>query len=317
MANSFTGLATTFNLPNYTGELFQLNQNTTTFLNLIGGLNGANMPVVQSTEFSMGQGWKLNEAEQPDISETESANAPEATHYTRANETNVVQIFQKAVNITYSKMGDANAIAGINIQGEIQPVRNEKDFQIQANLAQIAKNINFTFLHGVYQKPTDANTAARARGVLTAIETNVVENSEAAQLDKKMLNQLFRMFANNGADFNNAAILADAYNIQAISELYSVAPADRNIGGTAIKQIVTDFGNVMVIFEPTLNGTLGLFDLNKITPVLRNIVGKGVGVFYEDLAKVGASERGMLYGEIGIDYTSEAFHGKITNLVTE
>lgn len=317
MTNSITGLGTTHNLPNFTGELFQLGQNTTPFLNLIGGLNGGNMPVVQSTEYAMGQGWKLDEASQPSISETASATAPEATNFTRAQETNVVQIYQRKINVSYSKMGDANTIAGINVLGEIQPVRNEKDFQITANMAQIAKDINHTFLHGVYQKPTDSDTAAKTRGVLSAIETNVVPNSEKVQLDKKMLNQLFRMYATNGADFNNAAILADAYNVQVLSELYSVAPADRTIGGTAIKQIVTDFGNVMVVFEPTMNGTLGLFDLNKITPVLRNIVGKGVGLFYEDLAKVGAAETGMLYGEIGIDYTSESFHGKITNLVTE
>ena len=59
-----------------------------------------------------------------------------------------------------------------------------------------------------------------------------------------------------------------------------------------------------------------LFNMNVIKPVFRNIVGKGAGVFYEDLAKVGASERGQLYGEMGLDYGSERFHGKITNLTT-
>ena len=65
-----------------------------------------------------------------------------------------------------------------------------------------------------------------------------------------------------------------------------------------------------------MGGTLAMLDMNKIVPVVRNIVGKGYGVFYEDLAKVGASEKGQLYGEMGIDYGSEYFHAKITNLTT-
>lgn len=312
-----TGQANTFNLPNYTGELFLLGQNDTPFLNMIGGINGGNMPVVQSTEFALNQGYELNAPEQPKISENAAATAPAATHYTRKQETNVVQIFQKAVNITYSKMGNANAIAGINVLGQAQPVRNEKDFQIAANLKQIAKDANYTFLHGKFAKPANANEAAQTRGIVTAIETKVVANSAETALTKDMLQELFRNSATDGFDFSNAVLMADAYNIQKITDLYSHAPMDRTIGGTAIKQIVTDFGNVMVVFEPTMNGTLGLFDMNRIKPVFRDIVGKGAGIFYEDLAKVGAAEQGQLYGEMGLDYGSERFHAKITNLTTK
>jgi hypothetical protein len=310
------GLGTTHNLPNYTGELFLLGQNTTPFLNLIGGLNGANMPVVNSTEFSMGQGYALNAPSQPEISEEASTTAPEATHYGREQETNVVQIFQKAVKISYSKLGDANTVAGINVLGQEQPVRNEKDFQINANLAQIARDVNYTFLHGTYQKPSNSTTAAKTRGILTGINTKVVNNSAKAELTKDMLDELFRNCATDGFDFTNAVIMADAYNVQKITNLYGYAPTDRNIGGMAIKQLLTDFGQVMIVFEPTMNGTLGLFDMNKIAPVFRNIAGKGAGIFYEDLAKVGAAEHGQLYGEVGLDYSSERFHGKITNLAT-
>lgn len=317
MATNVTGLGTTFNLPNYTGELFQFGQQDTPFLNMIGGIAGGNMPVIESTEFALNQGYELNAAAQPAISESASATAPEASHYVRSQETNVVQIFQKAVDITYSKMGNANAIAGINVLGEVQPVRNEKDFQIAANLKQIAKDANYTFLHGEYQKPTSATVAAKTRGILTAIDTNVVANTTAAALTKDMLQELFRNCATDGFDWSNAVIFVDAFNKQKITELYAYAPQDRNIGGTNIKQLETDFGNVMVVFEPTMNGTLGLFDMNKIKPVFRNIVGKGAGIFYEDLAKVGASDRGQLYGEMGLDYGSERFHAKITGLTTK
>lgn len=318
MATNITGLGTTFNLPNYTGELFQFGQNDTPFLNMIGGIAGGNMPVVQSTEFAMGQGYKLNEAAQPAISESASATAPTATGYVRSQETNVVQIFQRSIKVSYSKMGDVNTIAGINVQGQIQPVTNEKDFQITANLKQIAKDANYTFLHGAYNKATKDTEVNKTRGILTAITTKVVnrEASSAVKLTKDLLQELFRNCANDGFDWSNSVLFADAYNKQLISEIYGYAPQDRNIGGLNIKQIETDFGNVMVVFEPTMKGTLGLFDMNKIKPVFRNIVGKGAGIFYEDLAKTGAAESGQLYGEMGLDYGSESFHGKIANLTT-
>lgn len=311
------GLATTFNLPNYTGALFRLGQSTTPFLNLIGGISGGNVRTVNSTEFALNQNWKTNAPKQPAISEKASATAPEATHYKREQEYNVVQIFQEAVDITYSKMGDANTIAGINVLGGEQPVQNELDFQIKAHLAQIALDTNYTFLKGAYAKAATAEEANQSRGILTAITTNVVDNTSAVELTKDMMQKLFRTCADNGMNFDNAAILVNSYNKQKVSDIYGLAPDDRNVGGVNINQIETDFGRVMIVYEPLMEGELGLFDMSKIRPVTRIIPNKGYGVFYEPLAKVGASERGQLYGELGLDYASEAFHGKITNLVKE
>lgn len=311
------GLATTFNLPNYTGALFRLGQSTTPFLNLIGGISGGNVRTVNSTEFALNQNWKTNAPKQPSISEKASATAPEATHYKREQEYNVVQIFQEAVDITYSKMGDANTIAGINVLGGEQPVQNELDFQIKAHLAQTALDANYTFLKGAYAKAATADEANQSRGILTAITTNVVDNTSAVELTKDMMQKLFRTCADNGMNFDNAAILVNSYNKQKVSDIYGLAPDDRNIGGVNINQIETDFGRVMIVYEPLMEGELGLFDMSKIRPVTRIIPNKGYGVFYEPLAKVGASERGQLYGELGLDYASEAFHGKITNLVKE
>lgn len=316
MTANVTGLGTTHNLPNYTGELFQLGLSTTPFLNLIGGINGENARKVQSTEFSLGQNWKTNEASQPKISEKAAADGKGATAYKRAQESNVVQIFQEAIDITYSKLGDNNTIAGINVYGEPVMQQNELDFQIMAHLKQIALDSNYTFLQGKYAQATDESTAAQTRGIVEAITTKIVENSSATELTKDMVDELIRNAATDGFDFTNAVFFVDAYNKQMLTKLFGLAPQDRTIGGMNINQVETDFGRVMVVFEPLMKGTLGLFDMNKVRPVLREIPTKGVGVFYEPLAKTGASEKGQLYGELGIDYGSEAFHGKITNLTT-
>lgn len=316
MTASVSGLGTTFNLPNYTGELFQLGLSTTPFLNLIGGINGANARKVQSTEFALNQNWKTNEASQPKISEKAAADGKGATAYKRGQETNVVQIFQEAIDITYSKLGNSNAHEGINVYGEPVMQQNELDFQIMAHLKQIALDSNYTFLKGAYAAATDESTAAQSRGIVTAIESKVVTNSSETELTKDMVDELVRNAATDGFDFTNAVFFADAYNKQMLTKLFGLAPQDRTIGGLNINQIETDFGRIMVVFEPLMKGTLGLFDMNKIRPVLREIPTKGIGVFYEPLAKTGASEKGQLYGEMGLDYGSEAFHGKITNLTT-
>lgn len=298
---------------NYIGDLFQLGQADTPFLNMIGGLNGG-VRVVNSTEFAMSQYWQLGTAAQPEIAEVDSMTAPTATTITRDQATNVVQIFQEQVSVSYSKLGNANAISGVALTGETQPVRNELDFQIEAHMKKIAKNANYTFLHGAYAAVTNNTTAVKTRGVVTAITTNAIAQTSTPQLTKAMLDELFLKCADNGMDFANAALFVNGYNKQIVSGMYGdYAEQDRNIGGKNIKQIETDFGNVMVVYEPTMAGTVALLDMGKIQPVAKDIPGKGQ-LFYEPLSKVGAGEQGQIYGELGIDYANEAFHGKITGL---
>ena len=298
---------------NYIGDLFQLGQTDTPFLNMIGGLNGG-VRVVNSTEFAMSQYWQLGTAAQPEISEADSMTAPTATTITRNQATNVVQIFQEQVSVSSSKLGNANAISGVALTGETQPVRNELDFQIEAHMKKIAKNANYTFLHGAYAAATNNTTAVKTRGVVTAITTNAIAQTSTPQLTKAMLDELLLKCADNGMDFANAALFVNGYNKQIVSGMYgNYAEQDRNIGGKNIKQIETDFGNVMVVYEPTMAGTVALLDMGKIKPVAKDIPGKGQ-LFYEPLSKVGAGEQGPIYGELGIDYANEAFHGKITGL---
>ena len=84
-----------------------------------------------------------------------------------------------------------------------------------------------------------------------------------------------------------------------------------------VKQIETDFGNIMVMpahrFQTT--SVLAIYDLSVVSPVYQPIPGKG-NFFYEELAKTGASENGQLYGKFGLDHGPEFMHGKITGLTT-
>ena len=313
-------VGTIWNCPNYTGELFLIGANQTPFLNMIGGLQGDSVRTVSSFEFALAQPWSLETPAQPAITETASLTAPTPWTYVRGQDTNTCQIYQRTVTISYAKQSVPGAIVadpttGLVDKTAMQPVQNEKDFQIAAHLRQIAVNCDFTFLNGEYQQATSAGVAAKTRGIVTACVTNTVDASSNL-LSRSIFNECVREMASNGAEFRNPVIFVNAFQKQQITEIFGYAPQDRNVGGANIKQIETDFAMFGVVWAPNVPaGTLLIADLDVCKPVFLPVPEKGV-LFYEELAKEGASERGQIYGQIGLDYGPEEFHGKITNLKT-
>ena len=69
MPTNITGTGTSFNLPNYAGELFTAAPKQTPFLSLIGGLSGGKTS--NSFNFTTGQNYDLPDPEQPAITETD------------------------------------------------------------------------------------------------------------------------------------------------------------------------------------------------------------------------------------------------------
>ena len=131
-----------------------------------------------------------------------------------------------------------------------------------------------------------------------------------------MIDNLLRTMAGNGADFINPVIFCNAYQKQKLSDIYGYAPQDRNVGGYNINQIETDFAVLGVVWAPQVPAaTLSIIDLAVCSPVFLPVPEKGV-LFYEELSKTGAAEKGQIYGQMGIDYGPEEYHGKITSLAT-
>lgn len=319
MAN-VNATATTWNCPNYTGELYLIGANQTPFLNLIGGLQGGAIRTVADFQFPLAQPWALESAAQPAVTETASLTAPNPWTYVRDQDVNTVQIFHRAVTVSYAKqsvVGQVTADATTNlidISG-VQPVQNERDFQISAHMRQIAVNTDYTFLNGAYQQATNAGVAAKCRGIITACSTNTV-GASSATLDKALVDQLLRTMAGNGAEFVNPVMFVNAFQKQKLSDIYGYAPQDRNIGGYNINQIETDFAILGVVWAPNVPAaTLLIADLSVCSPVFLPVPEKGV-LFYEELSKTGAAEKGQIYGQLGLDYGPEEYHGTITSLAT-
>jgi hypothetical protein len=313
MPTNVTGGGTTWNLPNYSGELFTVDAEQTPFLTMIGGLTNGGLQT-QNFEFAIDSQYSYPAAAQPAITETASLTAPTAINYVRDQSKNVTQVFHEKVSISYLKLSNGTRMSGINTAGQSNNVPSEKDFQIARQLGKIARDAEFTCLNGVYAISTSAAVANKTRGMYNAAATTIA--AAGAALSKTMIQNILRGMYDNGALFQNMVIWCNSFQKQALTNLYAYAPTDRNVGGVNIKQIETDFGNIGIALNrhnPQAN--LGFFDMSAIRPVFQPVPGKG-NFFYEELSKTGAAEEGQIFGQFGLDHGSIALHGTITGLAT-
>lgn len=302
---------------NYLGELFLVGAYQTPFLNMIGGIQGQNAKVTRSFQFPVASPWSLTSASQPAITEANSVSSNTATTVTRGQDLNTVQIFQETVEVSHAKLSTYGEISGLSATETTagQQVNNELEFQKMAHLRQIAIDADYSFLNGAYQAASDASTAAKTRGIITACSTNTVAASSAT-LSKSLVDQLLREMAANGAVFENMVFFVNAFQKQKLSDIYGYAPMDRTVGGVNIKVIETDFAPIGVVYAPNVPAaTLLCADMNYVSPVFCPVPGKGL-LFYEDLAQTAASQKGQLYGQMGVDYGPEEYHGTLTGLAT-
>lgn len=317
MPTSVTGTGNTFNLPNFAGDLFTASPTRTPFLSMIGGLSGGRK--TDNDRFPTGQLYEFPEAAQPGISESASETAPQATAITREQKYNVTQIFHETISITYAKQANRGKLSGLNTAGQAANPTSELDWQIARRLEKIARDVEHTFLNGTYAEATAATVANKTRGMIELCSTGTTIDAGGADLSVDLLKQLFKAMADAGAFFGNMVLFCGSDQKQRITSLYEKqlsynAPAPRNVGGMNIQKLETDFFEMGICYNPFMKpGTIGLFDVSMCAPVFQDVPGKGT-LFLEDLAKVGASDRKQIYGEIGLDHGPAFMHGTITNL---
>ena len=306
MANAYTDT-----LVNYTGELLEVGNNETPILNMVGGLSG--IRAVSTNEFSCAQTWTPGAGAQTALTEVASVSAP-TEFITRAQEKNVVQIMQYGWNISYSKEGNIGQVSAVSNVDGVQPITDERAFQESAYLGQMQKDLSYTMLKGLYAGDVNSATARKSRGLTTAVTTNAVD-AGAVALSKVLIDSMLLTGAEGGVKFGASTITlaGSALTIEKINGWYGVQERSNDVGGTYLKVIATPFGYVNLVFDPSLADTdLLLIDVGQLGVVGKNIPGKGI-VFSEALASVGASVRGQLFGELGIDYNSEKLHAKLYN----
>ncbi|MBY6385471.1 DUF5309 domain-containing protein [Rhodococcus erythropolis] len=174
--SGITGLSTTFNLPNYHGELIAITPEDTPLLSATGGLGGGKQ--ASSTSFE----WQEFDLRDPQIrTRLEGADAPNPEARVRSNHDNVVQIFHEAVSTSYTKQAATEQYAS-NASGVSNPIANEHAWQVTQSLKQIARDVNYAFWHAKYNKPSDNTTARQTRGLLQAITSNKQYVGDATEI---------------------------------------------------------------------------------------------------------------------------------------
>lgn len=307
--------ATSFGVLNYSGMLFNKGNTRTPLSSIIGG----KAKTTNHVEFVTGQEYTAGGAgSQPAISETASLTAPNATVVTREQKTNVTQIFQEAVGISYAKQSNMGTLSGINIENQQANPMNELDFQVAAKIQKINRDIEYTFINGVYNKATSDATVNKTRGLVPAITTNVTAMSGKPLGLWDIADMVKKIYGAN-APSDGLCLWCDAItmfqvNADAVQNGLTVVPAAREVNGIALSSVVTPLGIVYLYLGECLPaGTALLLNLDVIAPVYQPVPGKG-NFFLEPLAKVGAGEKYQLFGQIGLDHGPEWYHGKFTGI---
>lgn len=310
-------LATSFGVLNYSGMLFNKGNTRTPLSSIIGG----RAKITNHVEFVTGQEYTTGGGSQPTISETASLTAPEASVVTREQKTNVTQIFQESVGISYGKMSNMGTLSGLNVAGQQANPMNELDFQVAAKMAKINADIEYTFINGEFNKATSDATVNKTRGLVTAITFNTTDmNSKPLGL-WDIADMVKKIYGAN-APTDGLCLWCDAVtlfqiNADAVQNGLSVVPSARNINGISLSSVVTPIGVVYLYLGEYLpTGTALLLNLSVLAPVFQPVPGKG-NFFLEALAKTGAGEKYQLFGQIGLDHGPEWYHGKFTGISTD
>lgn len=313
MADTF---ATSFAVLNYSGMLFNKGNTRTPLSSIIG----SRAKTTNHVEFVTGQEYSSAGGTQPAISETASLTAPDATVVTRAQKTNVTQIFQETVGISYAKMSNMGTLSGVNIANQQANPINELDFQVAAKIQKIARDMEFTFIQGAYNKATDDSKINKTRGLTTAITTNTTAMASKPLGLWDVADMVKKIYGAN-APTNGLVLWCDAVtmfqiNADAVQNGLTVVPAAREINGIALSSVVTPLGVVYLYLGECLpSGTALLLNLDVIAPVYQPVPGKG-NFFLEPLSKTGAGEKYQLFGQVGLDHGPEWYHGKFTGIST-
>lgn len=318
-----TGQGTTFNLPNFTGELFGLTPSDTPLLSSIGGLTGGEE--VTSTVFT----WETYDLR--DASATrqrlEGADAPTAEARVRATVRNVVEVHQEALDVSYTKQAATGQVAASGSNHPhagsspgTNPVQDEVDWQLAQHIKSIARDVEYTFINGTFNEPANNSTARRTKGLVEAISTNVVNANDTPLEKVDILDAIQKAWDNGGLqeDETRTVMLGSTQKRALTDEFINATDGyrfeTRNIAGVNVQSIETDFGRLNVMLNRHVpSDTVLILSLEQLAPKFLRIPEKG-HFFVEPLAKTGATSKFQIYGEIGLKYGNERTHAKIYNL---
>lgn len=313
MPTNISGTALTFNTPNYAGELYSLTPTETPFLALLGG----SRVTTGNFEFPVGSTYSHPDPKQPAITEQQSLTAPQALTFVRDQLKNVTQIFHDTISVSYQNMSNMNRLEGINTAGTSNNAPSELDFQIQRTLEKQARDIEWTFINGVYQTATGSNVANKTRGILEACGLAV--DAADAPVTRELITSTLKEAWKNNSDFSSMILMVNATQKVALTEAFKevtgfVLPPSRSVGGLNITRIATDFGEFDIVMNRYMpSDVIAGIDMSVVRSVEQPIPGKG-NFFMEELGIKGGGTDYQIFGQIGLDHGPGFRHFKIEKL---
>lgn len=307
--------AMSFNCPNFSGMLYMRGRAETPLLAMIGGRTRYSNAV----KFAVGQSYALGDIEIPRISEAASLVAPPAEIVTRAQDFNVTQIFQEAVNVSHAKMANMGTLNGINVAGQQANPIDELTFQIKAAMERASLKVEKAFIQGVRHEAISDHDANQTGGFNSVVRTNVLDLADNYISFWDVADLLAQMGRNGAPTASITLWCSSDVKFQLTAEAQEstrtqVVDMEDKTSGINITRIITPAGTVDLVqgqFLPT--GTAFLLNLGVVAPVEQ--ITPGFGNFYlHDLAVTGAGIRKELFGQAGLDYGPEFYHGKITGI---
>lgn len=310
-------VATSFQVLNYSGMLYNKGNTKTPLLSMIG----SRRRTTNSVEFAVGQQYQTVGGAQPAISENASLTAPDASVITRTQIKNVTQIFMEAVKVSYGKMSNMGTLSGLNISGQTPNPVNELDFQTAAKIQKLQQDIEYTLVNGVYNKATTDDEINKTRGLFPAITSSAL-GADGAALRVWTVADMMKMIYEQHGSINGLVLLLDAvslYQLSADAEqngLKIITDPPRVIGGIQLQSLMTPLGMVnLMLGEHLPSGSAALINTDVLSIVEQPVPGKG-NFFLEKLAQTGAGDKYQLFGQLGFDHGPEWMHAKVTGLST-
>lgn len=315
---TITGIATTYNCPNYVGELFAASPEDTPFLSAIGGLTGGES--VGATTITW-EGYDLRDADDS-RQRTEGADATALEARARFSASNVLEIHQEAVAVSYTKLGATRQVGSgtgaTQVTADTMPA-DELAWQVEQKLKEVARDIEKAFLTGIYSNPTTNTTPRKTRGLINAITTNTATTThKAGELtEDEILDLMQKVWTAGGMrESETRTVIVNATLKRALSRIFlkdaGYRHSDRNVGGVNLQTFETDFGTCNIMLSGLMPvDKLVVASLEQIKPAFLEVPGKG-HLFAEPLSKTGAAEKVQLYCETGLIYGNEKAHGILT-----
>jgi hypothetical protein len=320
-----------FTHPNYQGELFVTDRKfPSRTLQLLGVLGDSpagegtiqGFDIVNSTEFAVAQTYAIP-AHAADRSKLEGQAAPADIDTGRAQTSNVLQVWQEAIGVDYTKLGSIGELAGVNTAGAVNPVQSEVDFQAAAALTVIKRNLNWTVINQTYRKPINNATTRRTRGFIEACtSTRLLNGGTPRAVSMALLDSFMESIVNAGGivDGEGMVVAAGTAQLRRLNDLFRVDKLkiddSRTEAGVRVRTVLTTFGAFNFYHEPDMPaGSLLAINFSVASIVGMPIGSKGI-LFTELLSKTGASERYQMYGELGLRHGPEFYHGLLGDLIT-